>query len=58
VETAPIIDRRYWMEDVAEAFRYLMAGRARGKLVNNRYCSATEAFSESKKSISPIGLSS
>jgi NADPH:quinone reductase-like Zn-dependent oxidoreductase len=30
---APVIDRRYALDEVADALRYLEEGRARGKIV-------------------------
>lgn len=32
-EVTPVVDRRYELGEVADAFRYLEAGRARGKIV-------------------------
>jgi len=32
---APVIDRRYPLDEVADALRYLKGGRARGKIVIN-----------------------
>jgi NADPH:quinone reductase-like Zn-dependent oxidoreductase len=32
-KVVPVIDRRYFLSDVAEALRYLEEGHARGKVV-------------------------